>query len=160
MRSQHSAGRTRKAWPRLSLQSVHIRVLLTLLSGLPCEDVLTISTASVLICSVLSNSFVTRWTAALQTPLPTGFSRQEYWSGLPFPSPGDLPYTGTESVSPVSCISCIGRWILVPLSHLGSNSISILKSTIYVMGLRLLFLFHTSRLPLGLNSNGSMSFLH
>ena len=135
MSSQHSAGRTQKAWLSLSLQSVHIRVLLTLLFCLPCEDVITISTASVLICSVLSNSFMTRWTVALQTPLSTGFSRQEYWSGLPFPSPRDLPYTGTESVSPVSCISGIGRWILVPLSHLGSNSISILKSTIYLMWL-------------------------
>ena len=35
--------------------------------------------------------FVTPWTVAHQAPPSTGFSRQEYWSGLPFPSPGDLP---------------------------------------------------------------------
>ena len=35
--------------------------------------------------------FVTPWTVAYQAPLSVGFSRQEYWSGLPFPSPGDLP---------------------------------------------------------------------
>ena len=37
---------------------------------------------------------------AYQAPLSMGFPRQEYWSGLPFPSPGDLPYPGTEPVSP------------------------------------------------------------
>ena len=40
--------------------------------------------------------FVTPWTAARQAPLFMGFSRQEYWSGLPFPPPGDLPDPGTE----------------------------------------------------------------
>ena len=35
--------------------------------------------------------FVTLWTVAHQAPLSMGFFRQEYWSGLPFPSPGDLP---------------------------------------------------------------------
>ena len=40
--------------------------------------------------------FVTPWTVARQTPLSMGFSRQEYWSGLPFLSPGDLPYPGIE----------------------------------------------------------------
>ena len=45
--------------------------------------------------------FVTPWTIALQAPLSMGFSRQGYWSGLPFPSPGDLPNPGIEPVSPV-----------------------------------------------------------
>ena len=40
--------------------------------------------------------FATLWTVAHQTPLSMGFSRQEYWSGLPFPSPGDLPDPGIE----------------------------------------------------------------
>ena len=44
--------------------------------------------------------FATSWTVAHQAPLSFGFSRQEYWSGLPFPSPGDLPYPGTEPGSP------------------------------------------------------------
>ena len=54
--------------------------------------------------------FVTLWAVVHQTPLSTGFSRQEYWSGLPVPSPRDLPNPGTEPVSPVS--PCIGRCIL------------------------------------------------
>ena len=40
--------------------------------------------------------FVTLWTIAYQAPLSMGFSRQDYWSGLPFPSPGDLPNPGIE----------------------------------------------------------------
>ena len=42
--------------------------------------------------------FATLWTVAQQVPLPMGFSRQEYWSGLPFPSPGDLPNPEIEHV--------------------------------------------------------------
>ena len=44
----------------------------------------------------------TPWTAARQAPLSMGFSRQEYGSGLPFPTPGDLPDRGIESISPAS----------------------------------------------------------
>ena len=44
--------------------------------------------------------FVTPWTVAYQVPPSMGFSRQEYWDGLPFPSPGDLPNTGIEPRSP------------------------------------------------------------
>ena len=44
--------------------------------------------------------FATPWMVAYQAPLSTGFSRQEYWSGLPFPSPGDLPNPGIEPGSP------------------------------------------------------------
>ena len=44
--------------------------------------------------------FATPWTVAHQAPLSMGFSRQEYWSGLPFPSPGDLPHLGIEPRSP------------------------------------------------------------
>ena len=40
--------------------------------------------------------FATSWTVALQTPLSMGFYRQEYWDGLPFPSPGDLPNPGIK----------------------------------------------------------------
>jgi len=48
-----------------------------------------------------SNS-ATLWTAAHQAPLSMGFSRQEYWSGLPRPPPGDLPDPGIELESPAS----------------------------------------------------------
>ena len=44
--------------------------------------------------------FATPWTVAHQAPLPMGFSRQEYWSGLPFPSPGDLPDPEIKPRSP------------------------------------------------------------
>ena len=44
--------------------------------------------------------FVTPWTVAHQVPPSMGFSRQEYWSGLPFPSPGDCPNPGIEPMSP------------------------------------------------------------
>ena len=46
--------------------------------------------------------FETPWTIACQAPLSMEFSRQEYWSGLPFPSPGDLPNPGIEPQSLVS----------------------------------------------------------
>ena len=44
--------------------------------------------------------FATPWTIACQAPLSTGFSRQEYWSGLPLPSPGNLPDPGHKPASP------------------------------------------------------------
>ena len=46
--------------------------------------------------------FETLWTVACQAPLPLGFSRQEYWSGLPCPPPGDLPDPGIEPASLMS----------------------------------------------------------
>ena len=61
----------------------------------------------------MSNS-VTPWTAACQAPLFMGFPRQEYWSGLPFPSPGNLPDPGTKPMSPAWQVGSS------PLSHLGS----------------------------------------
>ena len=48
--------------------------------------------------SVVSNSFTTPWTVARQAPLSMEFSRQEYWSGLPLPSPGNLPNLGIKPV--------------------------------------------------------------
>ena len=59
--------------------------------------------------SIVSDS-ATPWTAVHQAPLSMGFSRQEYWSGLPFPSPGDLPDPGIKLSLPhyrqtVYCLS-------------------------------------------------------
>ena len=54
-------------------------------------------------------TLMTLWTIACQAPLPKGFSRQEYWSGLPWPPPGYLPDPGIE---PTSHVSCIGRQVL------------------------------------------------
>ena len=88
-------------------------------------------------CVLLS---VTLGTVACQAPLPMGFSRQEYWSGLPFPSPGYLPYSGMEpglldfrqilyhlsyEGSPIKALLlCYFRWKLrhSPLFHILSNS--------------------------------------
>ena len=50
--------------------------------------------------SVVPDIFVTPWTVDRQASLPMEFSRQEYWSGLPFHSPGDLPDPGIELRSP------------------------------------------------------------
>ena len=58
-------------------------------------------------CSVVSDS-ATLWTVACQTPLSMGFSRQEYWSELPYPPIGDLPNPGIEPVSPASPIYIAG----------------------------------------------------
>ena len=51
------------------------------------------------VCSVMSDSFATPWMVAHQTHLSMEFFRQEYWSELPFPTPGDLPDPGVESAS-------------------------------------------------------------
>ena len=58
--------------------------------------------------------FATPWTVACQAPLPMGFSRQEYWSGLPFPAPGDLPDPGIEPTSPVSPVLIVGFFTTEP----------------------------------------------
>ena len=50
----------------------------------------------------MSDFLVTPWTVSHQAPLSMGFSRQEYWSGLPVPAPGDLPYPGIDPRSPVA----------------------------------------------------------
>ena len=70
----------------------------------------------------------TQWTVAEQAPLSMGFSRQEYWGGLPFPSPGDLPGPGMEPGSPasqaVSLLSEPSWWVQTSwaiLSGLGHN---------------------------------------
>ena len=52
--------------------------------------------------SVVSDSFATLWTVACQASLSLGFPKQGYWSGLPFPPPGNLPYPGIKPVSPMS----------------------------------------------------------
>ena len=59
---------------------------------------LVLSHVCMLSCSVVSNS-AAAWTAAHQAPLSMGFPRQEYWSGLPFPPPGDRLNPGIEPQS-------------------------------------------------------------
>ena len=62
---------------------------------------------------------MTPWTVARQAPLSMEFSRQEYWSGVPFPSPGDLSNPGIEPVSPASQVDSL------LLSYLGSPANSL-----------------------------------
>ena len=62
----------------------------------------------------MSDSFATPWTVACQVPLSMGFPRQEYWSVLPFPSPGDLPDPAIKPTSPAWQVDSL------PLSHQGS----------------------------------------
>ena len=64
--------------------------------------------------------FTTSWTAALQTPLSMEFSRQEYWSGLPLPTAGDLPNPGNL---------CLLHWQAdsLPQRHLGSPKATVLQ---------------------------------
>ena len=74
--------------------------------------------------------FETLWTVAQQAPLSKGFSRQGYWSWLPFPSPGDLPNPGTK---PASFI-CLLHWqagslLLLPLGFAYSL---VLKATVFL----------------------------
>ena len=57
---------------------------------------------------------VTPWTVAHQAPPSMGFSKQEYWSGLPCAPPGDCPTPGTE---PASYVSCIDRQVLYHWCH-------------------------------------------
>ena len=62
--------------------------------------------------------FVTAWTVAHQDPLFIAFSRQEYWSVLPFPTPVSSP---SRYQTCVSCMSCIGRRTLYPWHQPGST---------------------------------------
>ena len=70
------------------------------------------------LCACMLRGFsLTPWIAAHQAPLSMGFSRQEYWSGLPCPPPGDLPHPGIELVFPASPALPVD---FLPLSHQGS----------------------------------------
>ena len=60
--------------------------------------------------------FAAPWTVAYQAPPSMGFSRQEYWSGVPLPSPGDLPNPRIKLA--VSYVSCISRQVLYHQRHL------------------------------------------
>ena len=68
----------------------------------------------------LCMTLATPWTVARQAPLFVGFSRQEYWSGLPFPSPGDLPDPGIEPGSPaLQADSLLTELLVLPVyTHL------------------------------------------
>ena len=77
------------------------------------------------ILTVCVQLFGTPWTVVFQAPLFIGFSRQEYWSGLPFPPPGDFPNLGIE---PKFLASLHWQADSLPLYHLGSLCINITRS--------------------------------
>ena len=66
------------------------------------------------VTSVMSDS-ATLWTVAHQAPLSMGFSKQEYWSGLPCPLPGHLPNPGTEPTSLMSP-ALAGRFVTISIT--------------------------------------------
>ena len=73
---------------------------------------------------------MTSWTVARQAPLSMEFSRQEYWSGLPLPSPGALPNPGMEPASPalagrVFTAEPPGKPVLVIMEHLNRCSLTV-----------------------------------
>ena len=86
----------------------------------------TVVKAEISIMVVVVLSCLILWTPLTithQVPLSMGFSRQEYWSGLPLPPPGDLPNPGLELNT--SYVSCIGRQILYHQHHLRSPAMSL-----------------------------------
>ena len=68
------------------------------------------------------------WTVAIRAPLAMGFSKQEYWSGLPFPIPGDLPDPGTKPVSLASSELASGFFTTEPLRKPKKKTSTILIS--------------------------------
>ena len=72
---------------------------------------------AVLRCFSHVELFVIPWTVACQAPLSMGFSRQEYWNGLPCPPPGFLPNRGIEPVAPAALVLQADS---LQLSYLGS----------------------------------------
>ena len=71
--------------------------------------------------------FVTPWTVACKAPLSKGFSRQEYWSGLPCPPPGDLPNPGTEPRSPTLQVDSLPSEPPQKPKNTGVGSLSLLQ---------------------------------
>ena len=83
----------------------------------------------------MSDSFATLWTVAHQAPPSMGFSRQEYWSGLPFPSPGDLPDPGIKPAFPA----------------LQADSLPLVKNEYFILQLMCNIATSPSRFPLNTN---------
>ena len=100
----------------------------------------------VLSCFSRVGLFATLWTVARQAPMSMGFSRQEYWSGLPYHSPEDLPNPGTEPC--LISLALVGRFfttsttwkpryssLVLPylaLLHFSSQSLSLFDMILYV----------------------------
>ena len=79
----------------------------------------------------MSNSFATPWTIAHQVPLSTAFPKQECWSGLPFPSPGDLPNPRIKLRSP----ALAGKFFTTEPPGESWNNIYTMELYLYYLGL-------------------------
>ena len=77
-------------------------------------------------CSVVLN-FAPPWTIACKSPLSVGFSRQKYWSGLPYPPPGDLPNPGIKPRSPTLQVDSLLSETSGKLKNIGVGSLSLLQ---------------------------------
>ena len=84
-----------------------------------CSPLITRNSLLLLLSCYHVRLFVTPRTVSSQAPLSMGFPRQKYWSGLPFPSPGDLPDLGIKSVS----TALAGRFFTTELPRKPRNSI-------------------------------------
>ena len=92
----------------------------------------------------MSNS-VTQWTVDCQALLSMGFPRLEYWSGLPFPTSGDLPDPGVKPLAPA--VDLVLQANSLPAEPPG-KSIKTIGEYVYILGEREDFLSETSRSPL------------
>ena len=95
-------------WPADSLPLSHQRLPVSI------RWVTVITCVCVNCCFIPARLFATLWTVTWQAPLSMGFSRQECWSGLPFPLPGDLPVSGLEPASLMSPAVAGGFFTNVP----------------------------------------------
>ena len=110
--------------------------------AIPRNGVTFLRTLLCICACVLSHVqlFATLWTVAQQAPLSMGFSRQEYWSALPFPSLGHLPDPG---LSPCRLHLLHCRWLLYHLSHWGMQLLSHYHQFSSVQSLSPVWLFVT-----------------
>ena len=88
--------------------------------------------------------FASPWAVALQAPLSMGFAKQEYWTGLLFPTPGDLPNLGIKPTSPASSALAGKFFTTVPLGKPEEANRSLLTRMENERKLQFLCLFHPS----------------
>ena len=107
--------------------------LLKLFRHLVSSSFIGLLSGCVLSCFSCVQLFVTPWTVAHQAPLSMGFSRQEYWSGLPCPPPGDLPDPGIKPGSFMSPAPGCG-FLALPPPGKPRGLLSIRDQTYFVKG--------------------------
>ena len=115
---EHPLGRKDPAQPTVNKEVPHnwtkgekfsLKEMQTEIMWSPCMHKYTHTYICVCVCVLVTQSCLTLcdpWTVTCQAPVSTGFPRQKYWSGLPFPTPGDLPNPGIEPKSP----ALVGRF--------------------------------------------------